>query len=68
MAILQGHIPLKIGVVSFCPCPWYPLFVATQKTIVAKVVGNVDMHNPAKYGAKIRKFVFSKAKTLAHFP
>jgi hypothetical protein len=33
-------------------------FVATQKTIVAIVVGNGKMHNPAKYGAKIRIFSF----------
>jgi hypothetical protein len=45
-----------------------PFFGAAHKTIVAKVVGNGDIHNPAKYGAKNQKFAFSKAKTLAHFP
>jgi hypothetical protein len=42
--------------------------VASHKTLDAKVVGNGDMHNPAKYGAKIQKFALSEAKTLAHFP
>jgi hypothetical protein len=42
--------------------------VAAQKTIVAKVVGNGYVHNPSKYGPKIQKFAFSKAKSLAHFP
>jgi hypothetical protein len=46
----------------------FPFFVAAHKNIVAKVVGNGDMQNPAKYGAKIQMFAFSKAKTLAQFP
>jgi hypothetical protein len=37
--------------------------VVAHITIIAKVVGNRDMHNPAKYGAKIQKFFFSKAKS-----
>jgi hypothetical protein len=41
--------------------------VADRKTIVAEVVGNGDMHKPAKYGVKILIFAFSKAKILAHF-
>jgi hypothetical protein len=45
-----------------------PFFVAAHKYVVAKVVGNGDMQNPAKHGANIQKFAFSKAKTLAHFP
>jgi hypothetical protein len=46
-----------------------PFFVAAQKTIyiVANIVGNGDVHSPAKYGPKIRKFAFSKTNTLAHF-
>jgi hypothetical protein len=36
--------------------------VVAHKPIIAKVVRNGDMHNPTKYGAKIRKFSFSKAK------
>jgi hypothetical protein len=35
-----------------------PFFVARQKAIVATVVGNGMMHNPAKYRAKIRMFSF----------
>jgi hypothetical protein len=45
-----------------------PFFVAAHKNVVAKVVGNGDMQNPAKYRTKIRMFAFSKAKTLAQFP
>jgi hypothetical protein len=45
-----------------------PFFVAAHKTIAAKVVRDGDMQNPAKCGAKIQKFAFSKAKTLVHFP
>jgi hypothetical protein len=37
--------------------------VVSHITIIAEVVGSRDMHNPAKYGAKIRKFYFSKAKS-----
>jgi hypothetical protein len=84
MAILQGPVALKIGVVSFCTLPLicshltknlpcidkikFHFFVAAHKTIVAKAVGNRDMHKPAKYEAKIQNFAFSKAKTLCHFP
>jgi hypothetical protein len=42
--------------------------VAAHKNVVAKVVGNGDMQNPAKYRTKIQMFAFSKAKTLAQFP
>jgi hypothetical protein len=42
--------------------------MAAHKTIVAKVVRNGDLHKPAKYDAKIRKFALSKAKTLCNFP
>jgi hypothetical protein len=45
-----------------------PLLPAAHKTIDAEDVGNGDMHNPAKYRAKNRKFAFSKEKTLAQFP
>jgi hypothetical protein len=60
MAILQGPVPLKIGVVTFCTLPLICIhltkklpcidkikihfFMAVHKTIVAKVVGNGDMH------------------------
>jgi hypothetical protein len=43
-----------------------PFFLATHNTIVAKVVGDGDIQNHAKYGGKIQKFSFSKAKTLTH--
>jgi hypothetical protein len=83
MAILQGHLPLKLVVVP----PLHPslgchltkiarsvpphtgkmenvvFLVVAHKTIIAKVVRNRDMHNPAKYGATILKFSFSKAKS-----
>jgi hypothetical protein len=39
-----------------------PLFVARQKTIVPTIVGNGKMHNPTKYGAKIRIFPFESPK------
>jgi hypothetical protein len=45
-----------------------PFFVTAHKNVVAKVIGNGDIQNLANYGAKIQKFAFSKAKTLAHFP
>jgi hypothetical protein len=35
-----------------------PFFVAAQKTIVAKVFGNGDVHNPTKYGPKDLKVCF----------
>jgi hypothetical protein len=85
IAILQGPIPLKIGLASFYPgshltkimCLAFlphtdkmgnPFFVAAQKTIVAKVVGNGDMHNPAKYGPKFRKFPFFKSQNPRSIP
>jgi hypothetical protein len=39
-----------------------PFFVARQKTIVAIVFGKGKMHNPTKYGAKIRIFPFEIPK------
>jgi hypothetical protein len=42
--------------------------MAAHKNVVAEVVGNGDMQNPAKYRAKIRMFAFSEAKILAQFP
>jgi hypothetical protein len=39
-----------------------PFFVAAHKTILAKVVGNGDMHNPAKYGQTIENLPFEKPK------
>jgi hypothetical protein len=42
--------------------------VAAHKNIVAKGVGKWGYAEPATFGAKIRKFSFSKAKTLAQFP
>jgi hypothetical protein len=55
---LSGALPHteKNGKSIFCGIP---------QNVVAKVVGNGDTKNPAKYGAKIQKFAFSKAKTLA---
>jgi hypothetical protein len=35
-------------------------FVAAHKNVVANVVGNGDMQNPAKYRTKIGTFAFSK--------
>jgi hypothetical protein len=42
--------------------------VASHKNIVAKDVGKWGYAEPAKYGAKIRMFAFSKAKIPAQFP
>jgi hypothetical protein len=43
------------------------IFVAAHKTIVAKFVGNGDMHKPAKYGAKIHNLPF-KTQNPMSFP
>jgi hypothetical protein len=37
-------------------------FLATHKTIVAKVVGDGVIQNLAKYGASFKSFPFQKAK------
>jgi hypothetical protein len=45
--------------------------VVAHITIIAKVVGNRDMHNTAKYGgqdSKVFLFKSQKSKTLASFP
>jgi hypothetical protein len=39
-----------------------PFFVERQKTVVAIIVGNGKIHNPTKYGTKIRVFSFESPK------
>jgi hypothetical protein len=41
-------------------------FLATHKTIVAEVVGDGVIQNPAKYGAIFKSFLFQKVEYLAH--
>jgi hypothetical protein len=38
--------------------------VASQKTLVTKVLGIGKMHNPAKNGVKIWKFAMELAQTM----
>jgi hypothetical protein len=40
--------------------------VASQKTIVTKVVGTGKMHNFAKNGIKIQKFAMELAQTMVN--
>jgi hypothetical protein len=41
--------------------------VLSQKSLVTKVVGLGNMHNPAKNGVKIQKFTMELAQTMVNW-